>query len=104
MVNEGRKPLSFWLGDKVKLSTLFLRSIANRHECAESMGIIIKMVCKVGDWRLVTVKWDNGREGSINAQNLVHFEECGREAQYVEHSKNIPGIVIGSNGYLKFNS
>ncbi len=100
----GAKAPSFWLGDRVKISTRFLRSVGNLHKHAESVGTISKMIAKYGDWCLVAVKWDEGDETDINVLNLVHLDEVGQEAMQTEHKDGIRGIVIGSGNYLKFDA
>jgi len=99
--DEGRKPL-FRFGDKVKISTRFLRSIGNFYTHSEDIGTVL-VIDGTDDWILVTVCWSDGDITNINSKNLVQMDEVGREAMQAEHKDNVRGMVIGSNAYLKYD-
>lgn len=87
------------IGKVVKLSTTFLRSIGCLHPNAEDKGKVIAIT----DGWLATVEWSkkDGDFSSYNVKNLVLLDEVAAEARKVEHKDALPGLVIGSNAFLK---
>ena len=81
-------------GDRVALSTLFLRSIGGIHPLSEVHGIVQWRHIEY-DWQLVGVVWDNRVENSVNAKNLVLLQDKEKEARRVEHNNEATGITIG---------
>ena len=81
-------------GNRVALSTLFLRSIGGIHPLSEVHGTVQWRYIAY-DWQLISVIWDNGVESSINAKNLVLLQDKEKEARKVEHHNEATGITIG---------
>ncbi len=79
------------IGDKVWLSTMFLRSIGGTIRHAEHKGEIKEII---DDW-FAMVEWQDGEKSSINVHNLVLDEDKAKEARDVEHKNLAPSIQIG---------
>lgn len=85
------------IGETVKLSAAFLRSIGNQSQYAENKGKVLEVV---DDW-LAVVDWGSEKFSNVGIHNLVLLDEVAAEARRVEHKDALPGLVIGSNSFLK---
>lgn len=90
------------VGDRVKYSTRFIRSIGNVG-CwrAEVKGTVIDLV-SMSTTSLALVQWDDGNGFSeVNFENVVKISDVYKEARQAENDR-IAGLVIGSNAFAEF--
>lgn len=91
------------VNDEVKHSTLFLRSVGHGHPFAECRGLVLELI----DGWLAVVEWHKpgivrpAGCSRINVANLVKLGDVAWETRKVEHTDNVPGLVIGSNAFLR---